>query len=244
MRPCLQKDILQAYLDGELAKDAYGEVVAHLAECTSCAASVREAEQTLKAIASAFESAMPEVIPTARLRARIEFALAENAAPRFTLAALLNWKLAAVAAGILILISAMAIFWPSASSLKPQPEERADLPAPGNAPGSQTPPKPTEPPVGPEPVAVRQPDKPRKRIHRRAFRASPAEAEVVTQFFPLREGEDLAALENMRMVRVELPGTALREVGLQVTIEAANAPVIADVLLGQDGLARAIRFVR
>jgi hypothetical protein len=243
MRRCLQKDILQAYLDGELAKDAYGEVVAHLAECTSCAASAREAEQTLLAIASVFESQLPEVIPTARLRARIEFALAENAAPKLTRAALF-WKLAAVAAGILILISAMAIFWPSASSLKPQPEERADLPAPGNAPGSQTPPKPMESPVGPELVAAPQPAKLRKRVHHRAFRTGSAEAEMVTQFFPLREGEDLAALENMRMVRVELPGTALREVGLPMTIEAANAPIIADVLLGQDGLARAIRFVR
>jgi hypothetical protein len=31
---------------------------------------------------------------------------------------------------------------------------------------------------------------------------------------------------------------------LPVNPETANTPVIADVVLGQDGLARAIRFVR
>jgi hypothetical protein len=46
------------------------------------------------------------------------------------------------------------------------------------------------------------------------------------------------------MVRVELPGSALGEVGLPVDPETAKTPVKADVLLGDDGLARAIRFVR
>ena len=69
-------------------------------------------------------------------------------------------------------------------------------------------------------------------------------AEVVTQFFPLREGEDLTALESLQLVRVELPGSALGEVGLPVDPETANEPVKADVVLGQDGLARAGRFVR
>jgi hypothetical protein len=70
------------------------------------------------------------------------------------------------------------------------------------------------------------------------------ETDVVTQFFPLREGEDLNTLESLRLVRVELPGSALSEVGLPVDPETTNEPVKADVVLGQDGLARAIRFVR
>jgi len=60
----------------------------------------------------------------------------------------------------------------------------------------------------------------------------------------LREGEDLTALENLQLVRVELPGSALSEVGLPIDPETVNEPVKADVVLGQDGLARAIRFVR
>jgi len=93
-------------------------------------------------------------------------------------------------------------------------------------------------------VVARQPEKLRKRVRRRASRDGSAEAEVVTQFFPLREGEDLTTLENVRLVRVELPGSALNEIGWPVDFETANAPVKADVVLGQDGLARAIRFIR
>jgi hypothetical protein len=73
---------------------------------------------------------------------------------------------------------------------------------------------------------------------------NPDEAEVVTEFFPLREGEDITALDSLEVVRVELPGSALGEVGLPVDPETMNEPVKADVVLGQDGLARAIRFVR
>jgi hypothetical protein len=243
MKPCLQEEILQAYLDGELAKEASDDVVTHLAECVSCAARVREAELTLMAIGSAVENELPVVIPTARLRARIESGLVEKAAPKFTLTSLLNWKLAAVTAGILLVLSAMAIFWQSAR--RPQHKEQAALPTPVSTPGSQTtPPNPTEPPVDRDRVVAEQSEKTQKRVRPRTSTSNSEEAEVVTQFFPLREGEDLAALESVRMVRVELPGSALSEVGLSVNPETANASVKADVLLGDDGLARAIRFVR
>lgn len=156
-----------------------------------------------------------------------------------------SWKLTAVAAGILLLISVIAIFWRSVSSPKPPNEERAVLPTPASTPRPQASPlTPMEPPVGLDQVVVQQPEKLRKRVRRQVSSDDLAEAEVVTQFFPLREGEDLTALESLRLVRVELPGSALSEVGLPVDPETANEPVIADVVLGQDGLARAIRFVR
>jgi hypothetical protein len=150
-----------------------------------------------------------------------------------------GWKLAAVAAGILILISVMAIFWRSASSRKPQGEERAVAPTPINTPVHQA-----EPPYGRVLVAAEQPKNEPKRARRRAPVSDSDEAEVVTQFFPLREGEDLTTLDSLQVVRVELPGSALGEVGLPVDPETADDPVKADVVLGQDGLARAIRFVR
>jgi hypothetical protein len=152
-----------------------------------------------------------------------------------------SWKLAAVAAGILILISVIAVFWRSASSFRPQQEERAILPTPDPR---TAPPKQAKPPVGRDQALTWQPEKERKRVHRRSSRDDPPEVEVVTQFFPLREGEYLTTLESLQLVRVELPGSALGEIGLPVSIEMENTPVEADVLLGQDGMARAIRFVR
>jgi hypothetical protein len=68
--------------------------------------------------------------------------------------------------------------------------------------------------------------------------------EAVTEFYQLREGDDLTALGTLQLIRVELPSSALSDVGLPVSLEAVNARVKADVVLGEDGLARAIRFVR
>ena len=121
----------------------------------------------------------------------------------------------------------------------PQREERAVAPVPVNTPGPQA-----EPPAGRDQVADERPKNLPKSVHRHASVKSSDEAEVVTQFFPLREGEDLTTLDSLQVVRVELPGSALGEVGLPVDPETANEPIKADVVLGQDGLARAIRFVR
>ena len=71
-----------------------------------------------------------------------------------------------------------------------------------------------------------------------------AEPEVTTEFFPLAHGGGLASGEGGHIVRVELPRTALASFGLPVNVETAGGRVRADVLLGEDGTARAIRFVR
>jgi hypothetical protein len=68
-----------------------------------------------------------------------------------------------------------------------------------------------------------------------------ARREIVTDFFPL---VDYAApFERGELVRVSLPASAMRTVGLPVREERLMDRVQADVLVGQEGLARAIRFV-
>ncbi len=80
---------------------------------------------------------------------------------------------------------------------------------------------------------------------RRAKRnVTPEAREITTDFLPLVEAESLASLESGQIVRVELPRQALVSFGLPMNNERAHEPVKADVLLGDDGLARAIRFVR
>lgn len=73
---------------------------------------------------------------------------------------------------------------------------------------------------------------------------APAEPEVTTEFFPLAQGGGLASGEGGHIVRIELPRTALASFGLPLNVETAGGRVRADVLLGEDGTARAIRFVR
>ena len=67
--------------------------------------------------------------------------------------------------------------------------------------------------------------------------------EVVTEFFPLN-GNSLTTNEEMQVVRVKLPRQVLAAFGLPVNEARANERVTADVLLGADGLAHAVRFVR
>jgi len=66
--------------------------------------------------------------------------------------------------------------------------------------------------------------------------------EVVTDFYPLVN--PAPPFERGRLLRVELPASAMRMVGLPVHAEHLSDPVQADVLVGEEGLPRAIRFVK
>jgi hypothetical protein len=67
--------------------------------------------------------------------------------------------------------------------------------------------------------------------------------EVTTEFLPFPYAEGLSAGERVQLIHVRLPGEALTLFGLPSAADP-SATVPADVLLGQDGTARAVRFVR
>jgi hypothetical protein len=62
-------------------------------------------------------------------------------------------------------------------------------------------------------------------------------------FLPLPGAGQLPAAEDVDMVRVELPRSAMMQVGIAVSPERAWETVQADVMLGADGMARAVRFL-
>ena len=68
--------------------------------------------------------------------------------------------------------------------------------------------------------------------------------EATTEFFPLFYSSVPAA--RTTLVRLELPRASLARFGLfpADVLERTSGSVLADVLIGEDGLARAIRFVR
>lgn len=68
--------------------------------------------------------------------------------------------------------------------------------------------------------------------------------EIATDFIPLTHRGSFAQWEGGQVVRVELPRSALVSFGLPVNLERAGERVKADVVVGNDGMARAIRFVR
>ena len=66
--------------------------------------------------------------------------------------------------------------------------------------------------------------------------------EVTASFYPTPDADALPPLETAMVVRVQLPMSALEGMGLPIGEDLSGAPVQADVLLGQDGLARGVRL--
>ena len=87
----------------------------------------------------------------------------------------------------------------------------------------------------------------RRRVHARRpphpATAAPAvdEADVAGGFVALTS--DSWPLQSGEVIRVEMPARALSGLGLPVATTRAETPVRADVVLDQDGTARAIRLV-
>ncbi|MGH9722015.1 MAG: hypothetical protein ACRD8O_17545 [Bryobacteraceae bacterium] len=100
----------------------------------------------------------------------------------------------------------------------------------------------TQPPAVPLAVAAAASKPAPTRRPRRP--APPARLEVATGFFPVAGGDLLSPFDRGQMVRVRLPRSALGVFGLPFNEDRASGTVKADVLLGEDGMARAIRFVQ
>lgn len=65
--------------------------------------------------------------------------------------------------------------------------------------------------------------------------------QIATEFIPLMEGE--TSLDRMQVVRVRLPRSALLQLGLPMNETREEESILADVLVSEDGLPYAIRFI-
>ena len=91
-----------------------------------------------------------------------------------------------------------------------------------------------------------------KPIRRNAVNRRPAETpvahhttnEIATDFVPLGDMNVAMLQDGGQIIRVKLRRSALVKFGFPVNMERYNENVNADVLIGVDGLARAIRFVQ
>jgi hypothetical protein len=136
---------------------------------------------------------------------------------------------AALAAGLVIAL----LLWPNHT---PKPDVSAVQPVPLVPEAAR-----------PAPVAVAVPVArgvrvPRKVVPKVAAVRQPEPREVVTDFFPLMN--PAPSFGRGQMLRVQLPAAAMQTVGLPVREEHLDDLVQADVLVGEEGMPRAIRFVR
>jgi hypothetical protein len=154
----------------------------------------------------------------------------------------------AIAAGLLLVFGLAVIRWAASVTHESAPPQIAKVDGPATN-GSS----PATPTVDIEKAAVPNVTPGHRQSIARQNRrvthvpnkaADTANPEIATDFMPLTYGATASLQEGGRMVRVELPHSAMAALGLPVNIDRANERVKADVLLGVDGLAHAIRFVR
>lgn len=230
------------------------EAVGHSERCEQCAARLRD-EETLTRGLQLLAGDMESLGAPAELELKLREAFRERrvVAPVGVGSSRSRYWLVAVAAVLLLAISVGAMWWGSET---PQESVAEKTPAPKPA---EVVSGPGEPEPKPEPKEVqnqakdqtpkRQLSKPVRRNtgNRRAPEAQVAHHptnEIATDFVPLGDMNSVVLQDGGQIVRVKLPRSALVKFGFPVNMDRYNENVKADVLIGVDGLARAIRFVQ
>jgi hypothetical protein len=96
-------------------------------------------------------------------------------------------------------------------------------------------------------VSERQPEAARPAVQRTielAMAQPPADQTDYDGFIPLPNSAGVTVDEDdVNLVRVEVPRSAMMALGLEVNADRAEELVEADVMLGSNGIARAVRFL-
>jgi hypothetical protein len=234
--------------------------LAHAASCACCAsrlADERALTEGLRFVANAANEEAQARVEAALLAAfRQQRAASPAVAPARTARQRWLYAAAGVAAVALIVTLLALVASRTRGTQQPGPQKAVN-------PGVAVPDEPR--PLSPEPevfaspekraVAVTAPGQRRRSADRirNVSRSKPpaddlnkpaADAEIATDFIPLMNRESLAQMDGGQVMRVELPRSALMSFGLPMDMERAAERIKADVVVGNDGLARAIRFVR
>lgn len=229
------------------------EALAHSEECERCAQRLRDEEtltRGLHLLAGDMDSlsAPPEL----ELKLREAFRERRVAAPVASSSSRSRYWLVAVAAVLLLAMSVAAMWWRSetpqrslAKTPPPKPSERIVGPseqAPAPAPKqveyqaqNETPKRQISKPPRRSTGSRRAPETPI---------AHHVQNEIATDFVPLGDMNSVMLQDGGQIIRVKLHRSALVKFGIPVNMERYNENVKADVLIGVDGLARAIRFVQ
>jgi hypothetical protein len=218
------------------------QAVAHAQECRACAARLEDERALVAGLAALTASFGQQEAPR-----RVEEALLAAFRNRADIASpsrSARWiRIAAAAAAAIIIIA--ALLW----SRQPGANDHLAVPRKDEPPPTKNERdrklEELEPVVGSNESAPER--KPKHRGPRRAKntdRAASSETEIATDFFPLVDYDNLINFESGEIRRVMLSRSSLVSLGLPVNMDRANEPVKADVLVGHDGLARAIRFIR
>ena len=127
-----------------------------------------------------------------------------------------------IALAVAIAASLLAVAWPSRKPVeKPQPKVAAMA--------SQ---------IQPVPVAIH----PLPVTHKRKPKHA-APADIEQQFVRIPYSMPLAPYERAEVVRMEMPVSALAAAGIHISTPDTSARAQADLVIGEDGMARAVRLI-
>jgi hypothetical protein len=86
--------------------------------------------------------------------------------------------------------------------------------------------------------------RPQPRLSSMTPRVEWVTAEVATDFYAIPYVESFRPNDRVRIVRIQVPYSTLADYGLPVYSDQALHPVQADVMVGDDNVARSIRFIQ
>ena len=225
--------------------------LAHAESCRTCGRQLEE-QRMLSSQLRSFSDEMKLVNPPARIEEQLLVALRSQNFQRSRVAsASRKWLGVAAIAAILLIVLGVVSLRIRQTPVKQQPLQ-VNIPKPGASTVSTPQVAVTLPPVATsEPQrAVRKPASVRRRpravdvsslITANAVVNAP---EVTTRFMPLGDVSLANLQDGAQVIRVEMPRYAMARFGVPVNMERYDETVKADVWLGVDGLARAIRFVQ
>jgi len=137
-----------------------------------------------------------------------------------------RWKYATLAASLLVMAVTYTVWFssPDRNSTTPAPAVvGAEIPTPQEAFWAET-----------AMILDEAPD----------IAGEEADDRVATDFIPLTFSADPLLFEGGQVIRVTMPRSALPGLGVPVNLERFGEEVDADVIIGDDGMARAIRFLQ
>jgi len=208
----------------ELARDGEAER-GHAQECEDCAARLerhRALAAGLRRIGreSAEVAAPPRVEAGLLAEFRAHAGLAAHRRPETRRFPLLAWMSAAAAVVALVALVAR--------DHRPAPVQRS-VPSSSRAAGAL--------------VAQAEAEEPVQAAMERTAAAEDETGEAIEDFIPLPYATSVTPTDDLNVVRMQVQRSAVLALGLSAGADEDSESVLADVLLGPDGMARAIRLV-
>lgn len=222
----------------------------HASECSACALRLnagRTLEAGLRALAEGAEEG--EAPPHLKMALRAAFdrqvkaapvPISAPARPRYSTR---RWV---AAAALVLLAVAVALLSRSAPpNLKKEDMSSSGKPAPSSIPAPrEQAPRIIEPNNQERTVEARVAKNVSTKRRAATVGGVARDNETVTDYIPLTYLADATAMESGMVLRVELSPSALIAMGLPAPVDQTDSRVKADVVVSDDGVARAVRFVR